>query len=113
MISSFGRQAKSGGNECFTVAWVCWNCGDHSGLFAGKPRSYRFPAIHVGARLAREAISRTNELPTDGLKFRCPLSQDAPYVKSLLALLSLVALPVLAAEPTLYGRYEYLSLIHI
>ena len=31
-------------------------------------------------------------------------------MKSLLALLSLVALPVLAAEPTLYGRYEYIAL---
>ena len=31
-------------------------------------------------------------------------------MKSLLALLSLVALPALAAEPTLYGRYEYIAL---
>jgi len=31
-------------------------------------------------------------------------------VKSVLALLSLIALPVLAAEPTLYGRYEYIAL---
>ncbi|WP_434606339.1 ATP-dependent zinc protease family protein [Pseudomonas sp. R1-7] len=31
-------------------------------------------------------------------------------MKSVLALLSLVALPVLAAEPTLYGRYEYIAL---
>jgi len=31
-------------------------------------------------------------------------------VKSVLALLSLLALPVLAAEPTLYGRYEYIKL---
>ena len=34
-------------------------------------------------------------------------------MKSLLALLSLVALPVLAAEPTLYGRYEYIALPEI
>jgi hypothetical protein len=34
-------------------------------------------------------------------------------VKSLLALLALVALPVLAAEPTLYGRYEYIALPEI
>jgi len=34
-------------------------------------------------------------------------------VKSLLALLTLVALPVLAAEPTLYGRYEYIALPEI
>ncbi|MDR9750672.1 ATP-dependent zinc protease [Pseudomonas sp. SZMC_28357] len=31
-------------------------------------------------------------------------------MKSVLALLSLIALPVLAAEPTLYGRYEYIAL---
>ncbi|SDV10855.1 retropepsin-like aspartic peptidase RloA2 [Pseudomonas mucidolens] len=31
-------------------------------------------------------------------------------MKSLLALLSLVALPIMAAEPTLYGRYEYIQL---
>jgi hypothetical protein len=30
-------------------------------------------------------------------------------VKSILALLSLLALPVMAAEPTLYGRYEYIK----
>ncbi|CAN1605415.1 retropepsin-like aspartic peptidase RloA2 [Pseudomonas mediterranea] len=34
-------------------------------------------------------------------------------MKSLLALFSLVALPVLAAEPTLYGRYEYIALPEI
>nr|BFE93499.1 hypothetical protein GCM10020185_40350 [Pseudomonas brassicacearum subsp. brassicacearum] len=34
-------------------------------------------------------------------------------MKSFLALLSLVALPVLAAEPTLYGRYEYIALPEI
>ncbi|KJK16392.1 ATP-dependent zinc protease [Pseudomonas sp. 2(2015)] len=31
-------------------------------------------------------------------------------MKSVLALLSLLALPALAAEPTLYGRYEYIKL---
>jgi hypothetical protein len=31
-------------------------------------------------------------------------------VKPVLALLSLLALPVMAAEPTLYGRYEYITL---
>jgi hypothetical protein len=50
---------------------------------------------------------------TTVLKSRCPLSKEAPYVKSLLALLALVALPVLAAEPTLYGRYEYIALPEI
>lgn len=30
-------------------------------------------------------------------------------MKSVLALLSLLALPVMAAEPTLYGRYEYIG----
>jgi len=35
------------------------------------------------------------------------------YVKSILALLSLLALPVMAAEPTLYGRYEYIQLPEI
>ncbi|MBO1539770.1 ATP-dependent zinc protease [Pseudomonas sp. OA65] len=34
-------------------------------------------------------------------------------MKSVLALLSLIALPVLAAEPTLYGRYEYIALPEI
>jgi hypothetical protein len=34
-------------------------------------------------------------------------------VKSVLALLSLLALPVMAAEPTLYGRYEYIQLPEI
>ena len=34
-------------------------------------------------------------------------------MKSVLALLSLLALPVLAAEPTLYGRYEYIKLPEI
>ena len=42
-----------------------------------------------------------------------PFPKEAHYVKSLLALLSLVALPVLAAEPTLYGRYEYIALPEI
>ena len=31
-------------------------------------------------------------------------------MKPFLALLSLLALPVMAAEPTLYGRYEYIKL---
>ncbi|MFI8559601.1 ATP-dependent zinc protease [Pseudomonas putida] len=31
-------------------------------------------------------------------------------MKSLLVLLSLLALPAVAAEPTLYGRYEYIGL---
>ncbi|MCW2269296.1 ATP-dependent zinc protease [Pseudomonas sp. JQ170] len=31
-------------------------------------------------------------------------------MKSVLALLSLLALPVMAADPTLYGRYEYIKL---
>jgi hypothetical protein len=35
---------------------------------------------------------------------------EASYMKSVLALFSLVAFPVLAAEPTLYGRYEYIAL---
>lgn len=34
-------------------------------------------------------------------------------MKSILALLSLLALPVMAAEPTLYGRYEYIKLPEI
>lgn len=34
-------------------------------------------------------------------------------MKSLLALLAVVALPVMAAEPTLYGRYEYIQLPEI
>ncbi len=34
-------------------------------------------------------------------------------MKRTLALLTLVALPVLAAEPTIYGRYEYIKLPEI
>lgn len=34
-------------------------------------------------------------------------------VKNVLALLSILALPALAAEPTLYGRYEYIKLPEI
>ncbi|WP_397451012.1 ATP-dependent zinc protease [Pseudomonas sp. NA-150] len=34
-------------------------------------------------------------------------------MKTILALLSLLALPVMAAEPTLYGRYEYIGLPEI
>ncbi|MDH0304231.1 MULTISPECIES: ATP-dependent zinc protease [unclassified Pseudomonas] len=34
-------------------------------------------------------------------------------MKSLLALLSLLALPVMAAEPTIYGRYENIALPEI
>jgi len=34
-------------------------------------------------------------------------------VKQLLALLAALALPVMAAEPTLYGRYEYIALPEI
>lgn len=38
-----------------------------------------------------------------------PTLRGSCYVKSILALLSLLALPVMAAEPTLYGRYEYIQ----
>ena len=34
-------------------------------------------------------------------------------MRSVLAVLSLLALPVMAAEPTLYGRYEYIKLPEI
>ncbi|KIH81188.1 ATP-dependent zinc protease family protein [Pseudomonas batumici] len=34
-------------------------------------------------------------------------------MKSIIALLSFLALPVMAAEPTLYGRYEYIRLPEI
>ncbi|NBA96378.1 ATP-dependent zinc protease [Pseudomonas sp. R5(2019)] len=34
-------------------------------------------------------------------------------MKALLALLAVLALPVMAAEPTLYGRYEYIGLPEI
>lgn len=57
---------------------------------------------------------RGNDRARNGLKSRCPTSpKEAPYVKSLLALFALVALPVMAAEPTLYGRYEYIALPEI
>ena len=46
-------------------------------------------------------------------KIALPTLKDSQYVKSLLALLSLIALPVMAAEPTLYGRYEYIALPEI
>ena len=38
---------------------------------------------------------------------------ELPSLKSVLALLSVLALPVMAAEPTLYGRYEYIKLPEI
>ena len=82
MISGFGRQAKSAGDECFTC-----------GAITCRERSCE----------QRSKISRLTP----------PFPKEAPYVKSLLALLSLVALPVLAAEPTLYGRYEYIALPEI
>ena len=34
-------------------------------------------------------------------------------MKSVIALLSVLALPVMAAEPTMYGRYEYIKLPEI
>ena len=34
-------------------------------------------------------------------------------MKSVFVLLSVLALPVMAAEPTLYGRYEYIKLPEI
>jgi hypothetical protein len=37
------------------------------------------------------------------------MTRGTTHVKSILALLSLLALPVMAAEPTLYGRYEYIK----
>lgn len=54
-----------------------------------------------------------NQLPGGGLKSCCPLPKEPAHVKSVLALLSLLALPVMAAEPTLYGRYEYIQLPEI
>ncbi len=56
---------------------------------------------------------RANELLTDCLKSRGSLLKGIHDVKSILALLSLLALPVMAAEPTLYGRYEYIQLPEI
>jgi hypothetical protein len=51
-------------------------------------------------------VSKISRLPPSFFK-------EALYVKSLLALFALVALPVMAAEPTLYGRYEYIALPEI
>ncbi len=34
-------------------------------------------------------------------------------MKPILALLSLLALPVMAAEPTLYGRYENIKVVDV
>jgi len=59
------------------------------------------------------ALRRANEWLTDCLKSRCSLLKGIHHVKSILALLSLLALPVMAAEPTLYGRYEYIQLPEI
>lgn len=53
-------------------------------------------------------------LVTANLSCPCSLSTDPSQgslpVKPLLALLSLLALPVMAAEPTIYGRYENITL---
>ncbi len=74
-----------------------------------------------GTRLTDLASSRAcsrsdfkNERIAGGLsKIALPILKDNYHVKSLLAVLSLIALPVMAAEPTLYGRYEYIALPEI
>ena len=46
-------------------------------------------------------------------RIRLLLFRGTHFVKLLLAAFALVALPVMAAEPTLYGRYEYIQLPEI
>jgi hypothetical protein len=90
MIGSFRRQAKS------------------------ATTSVSLLLRYVGERTCSDrSHARGNDPLNKGLKFRCPFLMEPDYVKSLLALLSLVALPILAAEPTLYGRYEYIALPEI
>jgi hypothetical protein len=50
--------------------------------------------------------------PASAVQVLSHLKEACP-VKALLALLSLVALPVLAAQPTIYGRYENIKLPEI
>ena len=64
-------------------------------------------------RCAANTVALANEFSGKGLKSRCPLFKEPHHVKAVLALLSLLALPVMAAEPTLYGRYENIRLPEI
>jgi len=66
---------------------------------------FTFGALALRERSSEQRSKISRQTP--------PFPKEAHYVKSLLALLSLVALPVLAAEPTLYGRYEYIALPEI
>jgi hypothetical protein len=92
MLGLTHRSHALRGNASVTLCITLWD--------AERPR------LHSHAEHGNDPIDK-------GLKSRCPLSKEVHYVKSLLALLSLVALPVLAAEPTLYGRYEYIALPEI
>ncbi len=72
-----------------------------------------FAGVTNVSRAPRYVEQLRNQPAARGLKSRCFHSKDIAHVKSLLALLTLVALPALAAEPTLYGRYEYIQLPEI
>ena len=78
-----------------------------------QPKTLCVPKRDAESHKRHSHAERGNDLIDNGLKFRCPFFKEVHYVKSILALLSLVALPVLAAEPTLYGRYEYIALPEI
>jgi hypothetical protein len=85
---------------------------------AGLSRASPLPqwstcGVPCGSGLARDCHPE-NE-PIHFRRSKIPLSyfQGIHHVKSILALLSLLALPVMAAEPTLYGRYEYIQLPEI
>jgi len=78
-----------------------------------QPKTLCDPKHDAERHKRHSHAERGNDLIDNGLKFRCPFFKEVHYVKSILALLSLVALPVLAAEPTLYGRYEYIALPEI
>ena len=89
MISKLRVVGQIGLDESFTWTWLDWAgfCGQRLLPLGDQP----------------------NEFISHGLKNHA--HNGSPYyMKSVLALLSLMALPVLAAEPTLYGRYEYIAL---
>ena len=85
-----------------------------SGMIAALAKGVRHPDAGAGAGCDLLIFNHAERIQERRSKTPLPqLPKEAHYVKSLLALLSLVALPILAAEPTLYGRYEYIALPEI
>ena len=85
-----------------------------SGMIAALAKGVRHPYAGAGAGCDLLIFNHAERIQERRSKTPLPqLLKEAHYVKSLLALLSLIALPVLAAEPTLYGRYEYIALPEI